>query len=117
MLPASTIRSLGQKEYEKRKHAALEVEALVRDLREAGQHEKINSVVKQVSIASAVMATSTSSEYFISPRIITRATSSRISGVPHSLTLSWCLFEARDGAAKSAQANILAAASRAYPNP
>jgi hypothetical protein len=35
MLPASTIRSLGQKEYEKRKHAALEVEALVRELREA----------------------------------------------------------------------------------
>ncbi len=32
MLPASTVRNLGQKEYEKRKQAALEVENIVRSL-------------------------------------------------------------------------------------
>ena len=47
-LAASTIRNLGQKEYEKRKQAALEVENLVREHRDAGDFEKIRSLIMQM---------------------------------------------------------------------
>lgn len=47
-LPAATLRNLGHKEYEKRKQAALEVETLVRDLRDAHDHEKITALVAQL---------------------------------------------------------------------
>jgi|TARA_B100000524_G_scaffold214492_1_gene112537 vacuole morphology and inheritance protein 14 len=40
------IRALGQKEYEKRKQAALEVENQVRELHDAGDTEKIRSFVE-----------------------------------------------------------------------
>mmetsp|Transcript_45662 Transcript_45662/g.152314 ORF Transcript_45662/g.152314 Transcript_45662/m.152314 type:complete len:565 (+) Transcript_45662:45-1739(+) len=53
LLPASTIRALGQKEYEKRKQAALEVEAHVRELRDAQQYEKINAIVKHLALELA----------------------------------------------------------------
>ena len=48
VLPASTIRNLGQKEYEKRKQAALEVENLVREHRDAGDFDKIRALVLQM---------------------------------------------------------------------
>ena len=47
-LAASTVRNLGQKEYEKRKHAALEVENLVREHRDAGEFDRIASLILQM---------------------------------------------------------------------
>ena len=47
-LSASTMRNLGQKEYEKRKQAALEVENLVREHRDAGDFEKIGALISQL---------------------------------------------------------------------
>ena len=52
-LSASTIRNLGQKEYEKRKQAALEVENLVREHRDAGDFEKIRALVLQYKCMSS----------------------------------------------------------------
>ena len=49
LLTASTIRNLGQKEYEKRKQAALEVEHLVRDLREKREFDSINVLIAQLT--------------------------------------------------------------------
>ena len=49
LLAASTIRNLGQKEYEKRKQAALEVEHLVRDLREKREFDSINVLIAQLT--------------------------------------------------------------------
>ena len=49
LLTASTIRNLGQKEYEKRKQAALEVEHLVRDLREKREFDSINVLSAQLT--------------------------------------------------------------------
>ena len=48
MLSASTVRNLGQKEYEKRKSAALEVETMVRDLRDSGDFERIGQLIVQL---------------------------------------------------------------------
>lgn len=48
MLSASTTRNLGQKEYEKRKQAALEVENLVRELRDAGDFQRITALIGQM---------------------------------------------------------------------
>ena len=48
-LNTSTVRTLGQKEYEKRKHGALEVENMIRDLREARDYDKIAGVVNQLT--------------------------------------------------------------------
>ena len=48
-LNTSTVRTLGQKEYEKRKHGALEVENMIRDLREARDYDKIAGVVNQLA--------------------------------------------------------------------
>ena len=48
VLSQSTLRNLGQKEYEKRKHAALEVENMVRELRDANDFEKIHQLVEQL---------------------------------------------------------------------
>ena len=48
MLSVSTVRNLGTKEYEKRKQAALEVEHMVRDLREARDHDRISSLIAQL---------------------------------------------------------------------
>ena len=48
MLSASTVRNLGQKEYEKRKSAALEIETMVRDLRDSGDYERIGQLVTQL---------------------------------------------------------------------
>jgi HEAT repeat protein len=49
LLPPHLLRSLGQKEYEKRKGAALEIEQAIKELREAGQHERVREVVHYVS--------------------------------------------------------------------
>ena len=48
MLSASTIRNLGQKEYEKRKGAALEVENQVREYRNADDSEKIAQLITTI---------------------------------------------------------------------
>ena len=48
MINASTVRNLGQKEYEKRKHAALEVENMVREHRDAGEFDRIRAVINQM---------------------------------------------------------------------
>ena len=40
VLPQSVLRNLGQKEYEKRKQAALDVESMVREWRESRDVEK-----------------------------------------------------------------------------
>ena len=48
-IPTSTIRNLGQKEYEKRKQAALEVENMVRELRDTGEFQKIGAIISQLS--------------------------------------------------------------------
>ena len=48
MLTPWAIRNLGQREYEKRKQAALEIETAVRDLSDAGDFDKINTLVSQI---------------------------------------------------------------------
>jgi len=48
LLPPHLLRSLGQKEYDKRKGAALEIEQAIKDLRDAGQHERVREVVLYV---------------------------------------------------------------------
>lgn len=49
LISSSILRNLSQKEYEKRKQAALEVENLVRDLRDENATDKITAVVKQLA--------------------------------------------------------------------
>lgn len=46
VIPASVLRNLSDKLYEKRKNAALEVEGIVKQLAAAGDHEKITAVIK-----------------------------------------------------------------------
>ncbi|GAB2296947.1 PtdIns(3,5)P(2) sythesis regulation factor [Dionaea muscipula] len=46
IIPASVLRNLADKLYEKRKNAALEVEGIVKGLAGAGDHEKITAVIK-----------------------------------------------------------------------
>ncbi|KAF8021139.1 hypothetical protein BT93_G1540 [Corymbia citriodora subsp. variegata] len=45
VVPASVIRNLADKLYEKRKNAALELEGIVKQLAAAGDHEKISAVI------------------------------------------------------------------------
>ncbi|KAI8023462.1 hypothetical protein LOK49_LG03G01018 [Camellia lanceoleosa] len=45
VIPASVLRNLSDKLYEKRKNAALEVEGVVRRLAAAGDHDKITAVI------------------------------------------------------------------------
>ncbi|XP_038702161.1 protein VAC14 homolog isoform X2 [Tripterygium wilfordii] len=45
VIPASVLRNLPDKLYEKRKNAALEVEGIVKQLAAAGDHEKISAVI------------------------------------------------------------------------
>ncbi|XP_059446598.1 protein VAC14 homolog [Corylus avellana] len=45
VIPASVLRNLSDKLYEKRKNAALEVEGIVKQLAAAGDHDKITSVI------------------------------------------------------------------------
>ncbi|KAL2904599.1 Protein VAC14-like protein [Bienertia sinuspersici] len=45
IIPASVLRNLADKLYEKRKNAALEVEGIVKQLAAAGDHEKITAVI------------------------------------------------------------------------
>ncbi|XP_044492182.1 protein VAC14 homolog isoform X2 [Mangifera indica] len=45
VIPASVLRSLADKLYEKRKNAALEVEGVVKQLALAGDHDKISAVI------------------------------------------------------------------------
>ena len=49
LLSPHLLRSLGQKEYEKRKGAALEIEQAIKELRDAGQHERVRDVVHYVA--------------------------------------------------------------------
>ncbi len=56
LLSASTLRAMGQKEYEKRKHAALEVEAIVRDLHAANDDDKVDAIVHQLAKELAASA-------------------------------------------------------------
>ncbi|KAI3413026.1 Vac14_Fig4_bd domain-containing protein [Psidium guajava] len=44
-IPASVIRNLSDKLYEKRKNAALEIEGIVKQLAAAGDHDKISAVI------------------------------------------------------------------------
>ncbi|KAK2975903.1 hypothetical protein RJ640_027537 [Escallonia rubra] len=44
-IPASVLRNLSDKLYEKRKNAALEVEGIVKQLAVAGEHDKITAVI------------------------------------------------------------------------
>ncbi|KAA8532508.1 hypothetical protein F0562_032676 [Nyssa sinensis] len=44
-IPASVLRNLSDKLYEKRKNAALEVEGIVKQLAAAGDHDKITAVI------------------------------------------------------------------------
>ncbi|KAJ8447710.1 hypothetical protein Cgig2_031764 [Carnegiea gigantea] len=46
IIPASVLRNLADKLYEKRKNAALELEGIVKQLAQAGDHEKITAVIK-----------------------------------------------------------------------
>ena len=58
-LSTATLRNLGHKEYEKRKQAALEVENLVRELRDsrdAHDQEKITALVAQPPLALPPMS-------------------------------------------------------------
>ncbi|KAI7989013.1 Protein SABRE [Camellia lanceoleosa] len=45
VIPASVLRNLSDKLYEKRKNAALEVEGIVKQLAAAGDHDKIMAVI------------------------------------------------------------------------
>lgn len=45
VVPASVLRNLSDKLYEKRKNAALEVEGIVKQLTGAGDHDKISAVI------------------------------------------------------------------------
>ncbi|XP_020257176.1 protein VAC14 homolog isoform X2 [Asparagus officinalis] len=45
IIPAGVIRNLADKLYEKRKNAALEIEGIVKQLAQAGEHDKISSVI------------------------------------------------------------------------
>ncbi|PQQ18847.1 protein VAC14 homolog [Prunus yedoensis var. nudiflora] len=45
VIPASVLRNLSDKLYEKRKNAALEVEGIVKQLTTAGDHDKITAVI------------------------------------------------------------------------
>ncbi|KAJ8555081.1 hypothetical protein K7X08_000016 [Anisodus acutangulus] len=45
LIPASVLRNLSDKLYEKRKNAALELEGIVKQLAVAGDHEKITAVI------------------------------------------------------------------------
>ncbi|KAF3680504.1 hypothetical protein FXO37_03284 [Capsicum annuum] len=45
LIPASVLRNLSDKLYEKRKHAALELEGIVKQLAVAGDHDKITAVI------------------------------------------------------------------------
>ncbi|GMJ09645.1 hypothetical protein like AT2G01690 [Hibiscus trionum] len=45
VIPASVLRNLSDKLYEKRKNAALEVEGIVKQLASVGDHEKISAVI------------------------------------------------------------------------
>ncbi|KAL3731300.1 hypothetical protein ACJRO7_028212 [Eucalyptus globulus] len=44
-IPASVVRNLSDKLYEKRKNAALEIEGIVKQLAAAGDHDKISAVI------------------------------------------------------------------------
>uniref|UniRef100_A0A7C9AXU5 Vacuolar protein 14 C-terminal Fig4-binding domain-containing protein n=1 Tax=Opuntia streptacantha TaxID=393608 RepID=A0A7C9AXU5_OPUST len=46
IIPASVLRNLADKLYEKRKNAALELEGIVKQLALAGDHDKITAVIK-----------------------------------------------------------------------
>ncbi|GFZ21287.1 ARM repeat superfamily protein [Actinidia rufa] len=45
VIPASVLRNLSEKLYEKRKNAALELEGIVKQLAAAGDHDKITAVI------------------------------------------------------------------------
>nr|XP_016479434.1 PREDICTED: protein VAC14 homolog [Nicotiana tabacum] len=45
VIPASVLRNLSDKLYEKRKNAALELEGIVKQLAVAGDHDKVTSVI------------------------------------------------------------------------
>ncbi|KAK8512694.1 hypothetical protein V6N12_030110 [Hibiscus sabdariffa] len=45
VIPASVLRNLSDKLYEKRKNAALEIEGIVKQLASAGDHDKISAVI------------------------------------------------------------------------
>ncbi|KAG0455502.1 hypothetical protein HPP92_024794 [Vanilla planifolia] len=45
VIPASVFRNLADKLYEKRKNAALEIEGIVKQLAQTGEHDKISAVI------------------------------------------------------------------------
>ncbi|URE24094.1 hypothetical protein MUK42_15831 [Musa troglodytarum] len=50
LIPASVLRNLADKLYEKRKNAALEIEGIVKQLALAGEHEKISAVINLLTV-------------------------------------------------------------------
>eukprot|EP00245_Coleochaete_scutata_P015075 TRINITY_DN658_c0_g1_i1.p1 TRINITY_DN658_c0_g1~~TRINITY_DN658_c0_g1_i1.p1 ORF type:complete len:730 (+),score=139.98 TRINITY_DN658_c0_g1_i1:143-2332(+) len=48
LLPPGVVKNLADKDYNKRKNAALEVENLVRSLASQGEHDRINAVINQL---------------------------------------------------------------------
>uniref|UniRef100_A0A2P2MT08 Protein VAC14 homolog n=1 Tax=Rhizophora mucronata TaxID=61149 RepID=A0A2P2MT08_RHIMU len=50
VIPASVLRTISDKLYEKRKNAAIEVEGIVKQLAAAGDHEKISAVIKLLTM-------------------------------------------------------------------
>ncbi|KAE8690888.1 Protein VAC14-like protein [Hibiscus syriacus] len=49
VIPASVLRNLSEKLYEKRKNAALEIEGIVKQLASTGDHDKISAVINLLS--------------------------------------------------------------------
>ncbi|KAK8643463.1 hypothetical protein V6N13_012762 [Hibiscus sabdariffa] len=53
VIPASVLRNLSDKLYEKRKNAALEIEGIVRQLASSGDHEKISVLINLLAMEFA----------------------------------------------------------------
>ncbi|KAK8495754.1 hypothetical protein V6N12_073084 [Hibiscus sabdariffa] len=53
VIPASVLRNLSDKLYEKRKNAALEIEGIVRQLASSGDHEKISALINLLAMEFA----------------------------------------------------------------
>ena len=49
LLPQAVVRQIGDKLYEKRKVAALEVEQIVKRLSAAGDHQRISQIIDKLT--------------------------------------------------------------------
>ncbi|XP_074577078.1 protein VAC14 homolog isoform X2 [Curcuma longa] len=53
LIPASVLRNLADKLYEKRKNAALEIEGIIKQLTLSGEHDKISAVINLLTLEFA----------------------------------------------------------------